>query len=173
MIWMSENQRYGLRAEKWVLGLFEERNYEARLTSTWTDRLDIVVNGVMPVEVRIRRQYMRTVRTGYYRPSWMFKANYASLPFFVAKKDMLFVLICEDEAKKWHPFFIPSWEIGSRRCVSITSHPEKYAGRWADFRGDWSQVDIVLESCQRAANQLELWPGLNFSSYQSRERILA
>lgn len=171
MMWMSENQRYGFQAEEWVLGKFEAYDYEARLTSTWTDRLDIIVEGVMPVEVRVRRQYMRTVRTGYYRPSWMFKANYASLPFFVTKKDMLFVLICEDNEGKWHPFFIPSWEIGSRRCVSITSHPDKYGGRWADFRDDWSQVDCVLERCQRAASQLELWPGLNFQSYHLQEEL--
>jgi len=67
----SKQQRFGLRAEQWATHYLAGLGYDARLMSRWTDSFDILVNGLLKVEVKISRPYQRQVRPGYYRPAWL------------------------------------------------------------------------------------------------------
>lgn len=150
MLRLSKRQRYGLKAELWAVEQLTKRGYDALLLSNFSDKVDILVNNRVPCEVKIRHKYMRKVREGYYKPTWLFEVGRSS-----HFKDSLFILICDDGVL-WHPFIVPSWYFFGRATVSITSHPTKYAGRLADCLNCWGNVADVLSKNKIYSYQLPL-----------------
>ncbi len=153
MMRLTKKQRDGLKAEKWLLGEFQARGYNARLISDWSDNLDIVIDNILGVEVKFRRAYLRHVRPGYYRPAWCFSDISAK------GHDILYVLICEDDGGEWWPFFVPSVYAFGRQGFMITSHPQVYRGMLSNCLDNWANVDKVLHYRYKYASpQLSLWP---------------
>lgn len=160
---MSVNQSYGHRGELWALCEFQARGYDARLISQWTDKFDIVLNGVLPVEVKIARLHMRQVRKNYYKPTWMFDT--ARL---LRDQDFLLLLIAVDDFEQHWPYLIPSHLVQGRYSISITSHPRAYRGFWKDNLNRWSVIDWLLHIRERL-NQPLLIMGTGDNSTQAPE----
>jgi len=150
MIGLSKRQRYGLRAEMWAVEQLTKRGYEAIPLRDFSDKVDILVNGLMPVEVKIRHSYLRKVKNGYRKPTWLFEVKRSS-----HYTDSLFILICDDGVL-WYPYIVPSWYFFGRCNVSITSHPNKYRGYVADCLGCWGNVADVLSKNKIYSYQLPL-----------------
>lgn len=147
----SARQRYGNIGEQWALAEFKARGHEARLISDYFDQFDILVNGVLPVEVKISRSYMRKVRPGYYSPTWCFDTARVS-----TQQDYLLLLICEDKFNQFYPYLIASHLAQGRQTISITSHPRSYKGFWANTLNRWSVIDWLICTRQRLNQQLTL-----------------
>jgi hypothetical protein len=147
----SERQKFGLVGEKWAVNQLKRRGYDARLISSFFANFDILIDGLLLCEVKLSRFYLRTVRKGYYRPTWHFDVG--RVPGNV---DSLIILICEDEKGQWWPYIVPSWFLLGRSSVAITSHPSKYKGFLAKCLKNWSYVPEVLYYRQKHSNQLLL-----------------
>jgi len=147
----SAAQRYGNIGEDWALAEFQARGHEARLISNYFDQFDILIDGVLPVEVKLSRSYLRKVRPGYYAPTWCFDTAR------IAKgQDYLLLLICEDQYKQFWPYLVPSFFVGDRQTIGITSHPRKYKGYWADSLSRWSVIEWLINIRQHYNQQLPL-----------------
>lgn len=158
---MSTRQGYGQKGELWALTEFQARGHEARLVSGWFDKFDIVLNGVLPVEVKISRSCWRTIRPGYKRQTWFF--DVARIP---QDQDFLLLLICEDSFGQFWPYLVASCYVFGRRTISITSHPRQYKGRWAETLNRWSVIDWLINIRQQLG-QMPLGTGDNL--YKSPE----
>lgn len=147
----SAKQRYGSIGEQWALAEFKIRGYEARLISDYYDKFDILLNGLLPVEVKISRSYMRKVRPGYYSPTWCFDTARVS-----HEQDYLLLLICEDKFNQFYPYLVASHLVQSRQTISVTSHPRTYKGFWSNTLNRWSVIDWLIYTRQRLNQQLTL-----------------
>lgn len=148
---MSAKQRYGSSGEAWALTEFQARGYEVRLISDWYNEYDILLNNLLPVEVKLSRNYLRKVRPGYYAPTWCFDTARIA-----RDHDYLVLLICEDEFKQFWPYLVPSFLIQGRQTIAITSHPRKYKGYWSDSLNRWSVIDWLINIRQQYNQQLPL-----------------
>jgi hypothetical protein len=135
----------------WAKDKFEAQGYEAESYSRWTDKFDLLLNGILPVEVKRSRSYMRHVRPGYKVATWHFDVG--RVP---QDQDFLILLICEDEQGAHYPYLIPSWQIHGRHSVSITSHPERYKGYWAGSLNNWSATERLIELREQYNQSLPL-----------------
>jgi hypothetical protein len=147
---LSKTQKIGLQAEKWALQKLLKQGYQAQLVSSWVAQYDILVGGLLQVEVKFSNQRVRYVRPGYYRPVWWFDVS--RLP----AGDMIVILICADDRGKWWPYVAPSWYFFGRHSVAITSHPKQYSGYLAKTLRNWSNVAWVLARRQQQSQQLIL-----------------
>lgn len=147
----SWKQRYGAKGELWALSEFQARGHEARLMTDWTDQYDILVNGLLPVEVKLSRSYLRKVRPGYYAPTWCFDTARIA-----KEQDYLLLLICEDQFSQFWPYLVASHLVQGRQTIAITSHPRLYRGQWASTLNRWSVIDWLIFTRQRLGQQLPL-----------------
>lgn len=147
----SKRQQYGNIGEQWALAEFKARGHEARLISNYYAEYDIIVDGVLPVEIKLSRSYLRKVKPGYYHPTWCFDTAR-----IVKDQDYLLMLICEDQFRQFHPYFVPSFFVAGRQTIGITSHPKQYRGRWADSLNRWSVIDWLINIRQHYNQQLPL-----------------
>lgn len=161
---MSATQAYGHKGELWALDEFEYRGYEARLISRWTDQYDLLLNGVLPVEVKLSRSYLRTVRPGYKVATWSF--DVARTP---QDQDFLLLLICEDQFGQYWPYLIPSAFIQGRQTIGITSHPRQYKGFWASTLNRWATVDWLIHLRQQYNQPLLFQMGTGDNSTKSHD----
>lgn len=161
---LSQTQRIGLEGERYIASLLEDRGHQVKMISTWTDKLDLVVDGVLGVEVKISHPQMRRVRKNYLRPNWAFDVS--RIP---QDTDLLLVLICEDNEGDRFVFSVPNCLVSGKRTVRITSHPKKYQG-WLKGYMNWKYLDELINFRQRKYGQLELWGGLFNRTIESEER---
>lgn len=147
----SWKQRYGNIGEEWALAEFQSRGYEARLISDYYANYDILLNGLLPVEVKLSRAYLRKVKPGYYSPTWCFDTARID-----PKEDYLIMLICQDSFNQFYPYLVASHLIQGRQTIGITSHPKKYKGHWANTLNRWSVIDWLICTRQRFNQQLPL-----------------
>lgn len=147
----SWKQRYGNIGEQWAMDEFKSRGYEARLVSDYFADYDILLNGLLPVEVKLSRTYLRKVKPGYYAPTWCFDTARIA-----PHQDYLLLLICEDQFRQFHPFLIASHLVQGRQTIAITSHPRKYKGFWCTTLNRWSVIDWLICTRQRLGQQLPL-----------------
>lgn len=159
---MSACQRYGHKGELWALTEFQARGYEAHLITQWSNQYDIVLNGLLPVEVKLSRQIWRTVRPGYKRQFWSF--DVARIP---QDQDFLLLLIAEDGFGQFWPHLVASCYAFGRSTISITSHPRQYKGFWSACLNRWSVIDWLMYIRQQK-NQLPLNMGTGDSLLQSQ-----
>jgi hypothetical protein len=47
------------------------------------------------------------------------------------------ILLCVDREDRLYPFVIPTGLLASQRTLEITSHPERYTGKWAPYLRAW------------------------------------
>lgn len=146
---MSVKQRYGLKGEEWAASELRARGYEVKIISDWSDQYDLVVNGVLPVEVKQSRSYMRHVKPGYYKPTWCF--DVARIP---QDQDFLLLLIVEDQFGQFWPHLVPSFHAFGRKSIAITSHPRQYKGYWSEHLNRWSVIDWLINIRQQFAQPL-------------------
>lgn len=146
---MSRTQKFGLKWEQWALNELKARGYsEARLVSNYFASVDILL-GTLPIEVKAatpRDHYSGKV----WRRRWQFDVS--RLPQAV---DSLVILIALDHGQVY-PFIVPSWLIGLRHNVHLTSHPEKYRGYFARFLNNWEWVNVALAIRAKYAGQIFL-----------------
>lgn len=150
---MSAAQAYGQKGELWALTEFQARGHDARLITQWTDKYDIVVDDILPVEVKLSRPTWRTIRPGYKRQTWFF--DVARIP---QDQDFLLLLIAEDGFGQFWPHLVPSFHVFGRKTISITSHPRQYKGFWSEALNRWSVIDWLINIRQQF-NQIPLWTG--------------
>lgn len=146
---MSRSQKFGLEWELWALEQLKSRGYNsARIVSNWLASVDIML-GSLPIEVKAA-----TPRPHYsgrlWRKRWQFDVS--RLPQAV---DSLVILIAVDQGQGY-PFIVPSWLLGFRHNVHLTSHPAKYRGYFAQFLNNWLWVDVALAVRSHYAGQLVL-----------------
>lgn len=150
---MSANQSYGHKSELWAVTEFQARGYSARLISQWTDKFDIIVGDILPVEVKRSHPYWRTVRPGYKLQAWYF--DVARIP---QDQDFLLLLIAEDGFGQFWPHLVPSFHAFGRSTISITSHPRHYTGRWSASLNRWSVIEWLI-NIRQEKNQPSLFVG--------------
>lgn len=160
---MSWKQRYGFGGEEWAAFELQSRGYEVKVISNWSDQFDLVVNGILPVEVKRSRAYMRQVRPGYYKPTWCF--DVARMP---QDQDFLLILICEDQFGQFWPHLVPSFHAFARHTIAITSHPRQYKGLWSQHLNRWSVIDWLINIRQQY-NQPLLFVGTGDSVQNNQE----
>lgn len=146
----SPRQRLGLAGERWAAEHLQALGYTAHLVGNWLADVDIIIDSILPCEVKLARPRWQFVRAGYRRLHWQF--DVARLP---AGVDSLVILICE-AAGELYPYLVPSWLLWDRKTIQITSHPTRYHGRLAGYLNDWSQVETVLSQRRRMTGQLAL-----------------
>jgi hypothetical protein len=79
------------------------------------------------------------------------------------KIDYLYILIAISETTgEITPFIVPSYALGHRRHVQITSEPHQYRGKLlSEYRHNWAVIDQVYDIRQRfyftQAGQLPLF----------------
>ncbi len=143
---LSTTQRYALAAERWTVEKLRSLGYDARLLSLWTTAYDILINGLLPCEVKIAhpRKY-RTGRTGqHWRHRYQFNLSGNNIV-----SDYVLVAIC-DAPTGWMPFIIPSQWIMGRQMLQITQlYPEQYAGYVAEGLNNWGLIETVLRRSQK------------------------
>jgi hypothetical protein len=147
---VSPEQEYGLSAEYWVAEQLQQKGYDANIISSYFAHYDIVVNGMLAVEVKISRQKIRYVRHGYYRPVYWF--DVARVPKYV---DSVVITICDDN-DTWYPYVIPSWRLFGKSSLNITSHPTQYSGYVSCYLDKWHIIDLVLHRLAVKNGQLML-----------------
>lgn len=157
---MSAMQKIGQMGELWALTEFLARGYEARLISQWTDKFDIILNDLLPVEIKFSRPSWRTVRPGYKVQAWFF--DLARIP---QDQDFLLMLIVQDGFGQYWPYLVPSCHAFGRGTISITSHPRQYKGFWSAALNRWSVIDWLINIRQQY-NQMPLWTGDSLNKSQ-------
>jgi hypothetical protein len=147
---LSHTQRVGFKAELWALNQITSRLFIAEFNQSFNAGYDILIDETLRCEVKFSHQITRKVRPGLYRPCWQFDIRQK------IDRDMIFILICEDNAGKWHPFIVPSWYLFRRCKVQITSHPTVYRGMYADCLNHWVNIVTVLNRLNKLTYQLPL-----------------
>ena len=166
---MSWKQHYGLRGEEWAASELGSRGYEVKVISDWSDQYDLVVNGVLPVEVKISRFCMRQVRPGYRRATWFF--DVARIP---QDQDFLLLLIAEDQFGQFWPHLVPSFHVFGRSTIAITSHPRQYKGFWSAALNRWSVIDWLINIRQQFDQPLLfMGTGDSLSKSPNGDKLLA
>lgn len=154
---LSAEQRLGLEGELWAQSELTARGWQARLCSDWLADVDLVLEGCVPVEVKLSRPH-RQSNGQYPRTRWQW--DLARLPRTV---DSLVILIARDEQRVNWPFIAPSWLFFGRgvKTVALTSHPLAYAqrgrGYLAPYFEAWPTVAQVVATRLRLAGQLSLF----------------
>lgn len=150
---LSSAQKFGLKGEIWALEQLKTLGYQAQLISGFFANIDIMLESLLPVEVKIASQTLRQVRAGYHRPCWQFDLS-RCLP---TKRDWLLIAICEDERGRLWPYVIYSGFLAGRSTrLQITSHPAHYSGWCSSHLNNWSLVSEVLSRRRQQAGQLYL-----------------
>lgn len=148
---LSKTQRFGLYGEIWVANKLEALGYNVKHLSDFFDDYDLLVDGQLPVEIKISHRMTRTVRPGYVRPTYWFDLTNLSRNI----GDFLVVLICKDPWDGLYPFVCPSWAFMGRVTVSITSHPYKYRGMYAEYLDAWEMIDQLIGVRRRLCQSLQ------------------
>lgn len=151
---LSEHQTYGLHGERWVLAQLTGRGFSAALLSNFFEDIDIVVNGLLRVEVKTARPRLHQTRPGQWRRRWQFDLSRLPNP----KREDYAVICVADTGAALIPFVFPSALLHpmGRRCWQLTSHPDKYNGWAAAYRERWDLITVLLEKRQQQAGQLVL-----------------
>jgi len=153
---MSSEQQLGLAGELWALEELQARGYPAQLCSDWLADVDMILDGVLPVEVKLSRPRPQPHGKGW-RERWQWDVS--RLP---KNADSLVLLIAEDGEGARFCFVVPSWVFFGRgtRTPSLTSHPLEYAhrgrGYLARYFEAWHLIPEVLATRRRLAGQLTL-----------------
>jgi len=148
---MSVEQKKGLAGELYALELLQSIGYTAYLVSDWMANVDIILESLLSVEVKISypKRHWSGPR-GVWRDRWQW--DVARLPKNV---DSLVILIAVDRNKERWPFLVPSWVFFGRgtKTPCLTSEPLEYAqrgrGYLAPYLLNWSVIDEVLELRRR------------------------
>jgi hypothetical protein len=138
----SSSQRYALDAERWTVEQLQARGYDAQLLPIWISPFDILINAILPCEVKIAKpKRQRAGRNGNvwrYRYQFKLSGNHIDT-------DYVLIAIC-DTPDGWQPFIIPSWWIVGRQTLQITQlNPELYSGYVANAFNNWELIEIVLQ----------------------------
>ncbi len=159
---MSKEQKFGLQWEKWAVDQLKARGYsEARLVSNWLASVDIML-GTLPIEVKAANPKWH-YSTRCKRLRWQFDTS--RLPSGV---DSLVILIAVDQGQTY-PYIVPSWILGGRHNVHLTSHPTRYKGYFAQFLNCWEWVNVALVVRARYTGQYLLPLGTGDNSLNNLE----
>lgn len=146
---LSKNQRMGLEWEEWVLSQLHQMGYkDAFLVSNYFAHVDIFL-GPLPIEVKSAHEKRHRAKKNYWRSRWEFDTS--RLPKGI---DSLVVLVALVD--KPYPFIVPSWMVGGRYNIHITSHPEAYRGFFKQFLNNWEWVSRTLAIRSKYAAQMPL-----------------
>lgn len=69
---------------------------------------------------------------------------------------MILIAIVQDRDGQNWPYIIPTAQLQGRLNISITSHPTKYRGQWADNLHAWQWIDYMVKKNYQQAGQLAL-----------------
>jgi hypothetical protein len=159
----SQTQSLGYKGEKWAAEALSSLGWSVDMPGDFNAAYDLKIGRsgepqTLHVEVKTAKISYRYPKPGYRRPRYQFDLSGG----LDAKKiDFLYILLAIDETGKVTPFIVPSWAIGNRQHVQITSPPEHYTGRLlVGYRHNWAAVDQVYEIARKyelvRAGQLSL-----------------
>jgi hypothetical protein len=165
---LSHTQAVGLKWEKWAAAELRARDWNVTTPPDYSARYDLKLGrpGHAPIlhcEVKVATRTYRRVRSGYHRPRYQFDLSGGMNP---DKIDFLYILIALSESTgEITPFVIPSYALGHRRHVQITSDPAAYRGKLlAEYRHAWDIIPDVYEIRRRYQfarfGQLSLFGGV-------------
>jgi len=152
--WMSSEQKTGFIGEVWVSEQLQRRGYAVRMIPDWQAKsCDLVINGILPVEVKTSTQRQRKYVTasGVVRHYPWFQANVSNFDF----SDRLVIFVAIDLFQKNYPYIIPGAIAAQKTTITLSSHPTKYGGQWSPFLNNWQMVDYFLNQRYRNAGQLD------------------
>lgn len=153
--WMSTAQKTGFEAEQWVKAELEKLGYEVQMHPDWAAKsCDLIVNGVLSVEVKKSNHRKRTYTTkaGDVREYDWFSVDVSK----VDMADRVVVFVAEDEAGERFYYVIPGPVAGQRQSLALSSHPRKYSGFLSAFLENWDVVDYLLAKRYQQEGQLSL-----------------
>lgn len=150
----SRDQRFGLAGEAWAANQLQSLGFDVMMLSQFFDDTDLLVNGNLPVEVKIARPTMHYRHAGSTGYRWQWNVSRGR----VGHGDMILIAIAQDSAGQNWPFIIPSAQLQNRGNISITSHPTSYRGQWAANLNCWDWVGFMLQQSYKLAGQLALLP---------------
>lgn len=159
---LSKTQRFGLRSEVVAARLLERYEHDVYMPPNFNKSYDLLVDGILPVHVVATVQRQRTNGRKYYS-SWRFtcsRINFSE-PSLVLALAWLVPSFLLSPSAVYVPFFIPSAEFGPRRFLSITSHPQSYAGWAAAYRWNVSQVEAAKSTIDSFQLPLEILGSVN------------
>lgn len=147
----STNQAMGYFWEKVALEKLQGLGYgQARLVSNFFAGVDILL-GDLPIEVKAANCRPHWAG-GIIRNRWQFDVS--RRPQWV---DSIVILVAIAEAPYF--FIVPSWILGTRHNVHITSHPLAYRGSFAPHLDNWGAIEAGLALRQMYAGQLPIFTG--------------
>jgi hypothetical protein len=136
-------QAFGKMGETWVADVLRERGHQVAEIGTRSST-DLVVDGLVTVEVKSATMTKRKVQRGGEYGGWMFSFGRNGRP----NDDDFAVLVCfSDEMESVGVFVIPKDNLGlQRKTARITrENPDDYAGQWAEFRDRWDLITDLVE----------------------------
>lgn len=149
-IYFSAEQKFGYSGELFVADKLKELGYDVYMPPDFSNAgYDILVNGILQVEVKISGKNARVRGSKVYQ-------KYAWKLCSVDTSDRVLVLIAEDSKGLRHSFVMPGAVMGDRLKFEINSHPTKYGGIIAPFLECWDVVDFLLKKRYKDVGQKEL-----------------
>jgi hypothetical protein len=161
----TAKQHFGLRWERWAAAELTALGWNVTTPPDYNARYDLKIGrpGTSPAlhcEVKVAKRSWRRVRLGYYRPRYQWDLSGG---LNADRIDFLYILIALSESTgEITPFVTPSYALGHRQHVQITSDPDRYRGKLlAIYRHAWDVVGDVYEIRRKyqfaAAGQLSLF----------------
>ncbi|RME74963.1 MAG: hypothetical protein D6784_08885 [Chloroflexi bacterium] len=146
---LSPEQKYGLRGEIWVARKLEQLGYDVKMLRDFNADYDLLVDGLVKVEVKTARKKLYRKRGDKFRYRWQFKtAN------FYPREEMAIVFLCETFTG-FFPFVTFGSLVKGRLTVQVTSAPVYYRGWLAPWRDAWWVIDRVKQYALKSSPQLE------------------
>jgi hypothetical protein len=90
---------------------------------------------VLRIEVKIARPREKARRSEYYQ--FKLKSGGAR----PVDGDVLIACCCPNGPPSMTCFVIPTYQLGTRATLEITSSPDRYTGRWSVWRAAWDVLE--------------------------------
>lgn len=151
----GREQYYGLQGERYALLQLLDRGYDARLVSDFFSDVDIIVDGLLRVEVKTAAAHWHKAKAGVWRARWQFNLTRLS-----REGDYVVICLCEvpNGRDRFNAFVIPSALLlpMGRRHLQITSNPAAFKGWASTYREQWQVIEQMLQRVRHHAGQLAL-----------------
>jgi hypothetical protein len=122
-VWRTVTKRREARGRAWLVPELERRGLAVAVNDA-NNVVDLAVAGRL-VELKVSSNTAR--RRNY----WQFHVRRSQ-----TRAAALFICLALTNTG-YFPYIIPTPAVGGRSTIEITSHPDDYAGQWAQYKDAW------------------------------------